>query len=197
MKTKKKADRRVRRTQQSLYRALLELTLKHGYEAVSVGDIIAHADVGRSTFYAHYAGKEGLLLSGLNLLRDHLLEHQRAAQAAPENSPGRLLGFSSALFEHVDSHRDLYRALGQSGGGLVMARIRSMLSDLVRLELAAARRPERSDDIPRGAVVNFVCDALVSQILWWCEKNPRLTPAEVDSIFRRLVVPSVRAACLG
>jgi AcrR family transcriptional regulator len=189
-----KEDRRIRRTQQSVHKALFELIREKGYEAVTVGDIIARADVGRSTFYAHYAGKEGLLHSGLNQLREHLLLHQAATPGRPSE---RLLGFSRALFEHVSDHRDLYRALGQRGSDIVLARMRSMLGDLVRAELAAAQRTGRPDDIPRGAVVQFVCDALVSLILWWMEKDPRLAPAEVDSIFRRLVIPSLKSAWCG
>jgi AcrR family transcriptional regulator len=35
--------------------------LRKGYEAITVQDIIDEADVGRSTFYSHHAGKEDLI----------------------------------------------------------------------------------------------------------------------------------------
>ena len=55
------ADRRVVRTREVLLAAFLDLLFERGYEALSVGDIVAKANVGRSTFYEHFAGKDELL----------------------------------------------------------------------------------------------------------------------------------------
>ncbi|MET9214601.1 MULTISPECIES: TetR/AcrR family transcriptional regulator [unclassified Nocardia] len=55
-------DRRVRRTRDNLHRALIELMIERGYDRVTVSDVIERADVGRSTFYAHYRDKDDLLL---------------------------------------------------------------------------------------------------------------------------------------
>ncbi|WP_280437420.1 TetR/AcrR family transcriptional regulator [Nocardia carnea] len=55
-------DRRVRRTRETLHRALIELMMERAYDRISVSDVIARADVGRSTFYAHYRDKDDLLV---------------------------------------------------------------------------------------------------------------------------------------
>lgn len=55
-------DRRVRRTRGLLHQALIELMLERDYTRISVRDILDRADVGRSTFYAHYRDKDDLLL---------------------------------------------------------------------------------------------------------------------------------------
>lgn len=57
----KKPDRRVARTRQALMSAFVGELLARGFDAVSVEDIARRADVGRSTFYMHYRGKEDLL----------------------------------------------------------------------------------------------------------------------------------------
>ena len=57
----KKIDPRVSRTCRALQSAFIELMLTRGYKTVAVGDIVRRANVGRSTFYLHYAGKEALL----------------------------------------------------------------------------------------------------------------------------------------
>lgn len=63
-------DRRVQKTKKLLSEALVSLILEKGYEAVSIQDILDRANVGRSTFYAHYENKEQLLLFGHEHLRN-------------------------------------------------------------------------------------------------------------------------------
>jgi AcrR family transcriptional regulator len=54
-------DRRVRKTQVALIGAFVELVLEKRYDAITIQDLLDRADVGRSTFYAHYRGKDDLL----------------------------------------------------------------------------------------------------------------------------------------
>ena len=65
----KKEDRRVGRTRRLMHEALMALIVEKGYETVTVQDILDRADVGRSTFYAHYRDKDELLLSSFEHLR--------------------------------------------------------------------------------------------------------------------------------
>ena len=55
-------DRRVRRTRNALHRSLIELMMERAYDRITVSDVIARADIGRSTFYAHYRDKDDLLV---------------------------------------------------------------------------------------------------------------------------------------
>jgi len=73
-------DRRAARTRRALHDALMTLILRKGFDALTVQDIAREADVGRSTFYAHYPSKEELLRDGFRILRAELSE---AIQAAP------------------------------------------------------------------------------------------------------------------
>src|SRR5882672_7265277 len=98
---KAKPDRRIARTQQSLHWALNTLILEKGYEATTIKDIVTHANVGRSTFYAHHGSKEGLLLSGLQHLHAALLSQRREAPGTPDRATSPVLGFSRVFFEHV------------------------------------------------------------------------------------------------
>src|SRR5690242_18297174 len=65
-------DRRIQRTRRLLHEAILELIHERGWDAITVQDVCERADVGRSTFYVHFADKEELLVSGFGQLRDHL-----------------------------------------------------------------------------------------------------------------------------
>ena len=67
-------DRRTQRTQQTLLDALMALLQVRHYDAITVKDIIEKANVGRSTFYAHYQTKEDLLKSGFERVLEMLVE---------------------------------------------------------------------------------------------------------------------------
>jgi Bacterial regulatory proteins, tetR family len=62
-----KADRRVRRTEKLLHGALISLVLQKKYESITIQEILDRADIGSSTFYAHFKSKGELLSSGIHL----------------------------------------------------------------------------------------------------------------------------------
>src|SRR5229473_6946476 len=99
--TKDAIDRRISRTRMLLQHALNSLILKKDYETITIQDICDAANVGRSTFYAHYTSKDDLKRSGFEHLRKELVDRQRSAQAAPGDIRDRSLGFSLPMFEHA------------------------------------------------------------------------------------------------
>src|SRR5216683_1301163 len=155
-------DRRSIRTKAMLQHALNSLIHKKGYEAITIKDICDEANVGRSTFYAHYTSKDDLKRNGFEHLRKELVDRQNEAQAAPGEIKDRSLGFSLTMFEHARDHIDLYRALvGGRGGTVSLGQIRQILSDLVRNEFAATVG-KNSADIPRELVVQYVVGAFMA-----------------------------------
>ncbi len=197
MKMNKDAvDRRVPRTRGMLQHALNSLILKKDYEAITIKDICEAANVGRSTFYAHYTSKDDLKRSGFEHLRRQLVARQREALAASEDRRDRSLGFSLTMFEHARDHRDTYRALvGGRGGAVALGSIRQMLSDLMRDELAAADETtlEKNDGevIPRELVVQHVVGAYMAVLTWWLDGGAKLPPPRIDAMFRRLAIDGV------
>ncbi len=176
-------DRRVLRTRRLLREALIAALVERGWRSVSVQDVCARADVGRSTFYAHFADKEELLLSGLDDL-----EQELRRPAAPAN--GRMLGFAPALFEHVQGHRGLHRALrGQRVHDLVQARVRRLVANLVRAELA----PMGREDALLETAVAYVSGGFLELFSGWLENRNPPPAAEVEARSRLLTISAVRA----
>lgn len=54
-------DRKRERTRRELYSSAMNLFLRRGFEAVTIGEICDAADVARATFFLHFATKEALL----------------------------------------------------------------------------------------------------------------------------------------
>jgi AcrR family transcriptional regulator len=189
---KRPIDRRAARTKAMLQRAHISLILEKGYEAITVEDICEEANVGRSTFYAHYSNKDDLKRSGFEHLRKQLVDRQKEAQATPGDIKDRSFGFSLTMFEHARDHIDLYRALaGGHGGTVSLGQIRQILSNLVRNEFAAAASKNSADIVPRELVVQYIVGAYMAVLVWWLDGGAKLPPRQMDAMFRRLVTEGV------
>src|SRR5258708_29428120 len=97
--TKRPIDRRVARSRAMLQHALNSLILKKNYDAITIADICAAADVSRSTFYAHYTSKDDLKRRGFEPLRGLLAGVQRDALATSGSIGSRSLSFRFAMFD--------------------------------------------------------------------------------------------------
>lgn len=173
-------DRRIRKTKAALYQALVGQVLEKGYEAVTVQDLLNAADVGRSTFYTHFSGKEDLLRLGFAQLRDEL------AAATGGQGPGSAVAFSLPLLRHAQAHAPLYRAMmGERGATVAQFQIRALVSELVRQDLRGRSLPEA---LPLDLAVEALVGAFLTMLLFWLEKRPKLTPEAVDAAFREVVV---------
>jgi AcrR family transcriptional regulator len=185
--TKPAMDRRIVRTRATLQHALNSLILKKGYEAITIKDICDAANVGRSTFYAHYTGKDDLKRSGFEPLRRLLVARQKQALETRGDIRDRSFGFSLTMFEHARDHKDHYRALvGGRGGTVSLGTIREILSGLVRNELAVTVDNKSPDGIPRDLVVQYVVGAYMAVLTWWLDGGAKLSPQRIDAMFRRL-----------
>lgn len=178
-------DRRVQRTRRALREALIALLLERGWNDTSIEQICERADVGRSTFYTHFADKEELLVGGFDDLRKLLRAPlPRAREAAPP------LAFARGLIEHAHEHKRLFRALiGKRSGEVVLRRFRELVVDLVREDLAERHAPGAE----REAAIRFLAGGLLELLTWSLESRTGLGPDEVERLFRRMAGPVVGA----
>lgn len=175
-------DRRAARTRKALHKALMTLILRKGYEDITVQDLLDEADIGRSTFYAHYTGKEDLLRRGFEGLRAAMTEIRGGKEGDP-------LAFSLGLFRHVADYAHIFRALvGGRGGAVATQEIRRILLELVKAELPEKPGEDRLDQDFRR---HFIADAFFTTLNWWLEKTPPLPPEQVDALFRRLLFEGI------
>jgi len=185
-------DRRVLRTRSTLRSALISLILQKHYHEITIKDIIDEANVGRSTFYAHYTSKDDLLISGFENLRLELIRHQKQTLTSNKNTVRAGLGFSLVMFEHVGDHKDVYNALvGNHGGSITQDRIRQITAELVDRDLPAISEKSVFQGMPRELVVHHIVGSFMAVLGWWLDNNSKLSPPQIDQMFHRLIMDGI------
>lgn len=169
-------DRRTRKTQSAIYSAFVSLIVERGYDTISVQQIIDEADVGRTTFYAHFRSKDDLLMFGFQRLRDDL---QRHLDDDRRNEPWSFLKF---LLEHARSHLGLYRALLRGNGGPLAERAFQAIVD----ELVAR---EFKDQSKSSSEIAIIAGGLMGGIRNWIDKPTSAGLEDLVSTFRRFATP--------
>jgi AcrR family transcriptional regulator len=184
-------DRRVRRTKRIIGEAFAALILEKGYARVTVQDILDRADVGRSTFYAHYRDKGSLLTAAFDDLRTELGADLAAMVPGNDLSPTSPV---RALFEHAYRRRAVYRALcGRQGGDVVHRHLRNLIGGLLREHL----RPHLAaagSDLPVDVVAEFYTSAALGLLTWWVDHDFRYEPDQLAHMYQRLAAPGILAA---
>jgi AcrR family transcriptional regulator len=181
-------DRRTQRTRQTLSHALIALIQEKRYEAITVQDICDRANVGRSTFYAHYQDKDDLLASNFQQMMQSL-----GSQVEWRN--GQFVFPVAPLFQHVQEHHHLYRALVWGGGFDVLLRAgRQEWRMQIEQHLSALLPPGRLPVIPVEVATAYFAGVLQSMLLWWLDRKMPYSPERMDEMFQQLVMPGVNAA---
>lgn len=186
----KKSDRRSQRTQKLLHDALISLMLEKRYDRITVQDIIDRANIGRSTFYAHFLDKEDLLINSINTMLDYL--HQSHDSGAAENQ--RILPVVE-LFSHIQEQHRLFEALMRGKSiDLFLEKIQAFWNIKIEEHLLAVLPKGQSPLVPLPLISNWVTSTLISMLMWWTEQKMPYTPEKMDEFFWLLVMPGIRSA---
>ena len=178
-------DRRSQRSRQLLIEALAELMHAKRYSAISVQEITDRANVGRSTFYAHFTDKDDLLVQGVRQMVSSL-DH---SVPGPRNTLGPSLG----LFHHVALGRDLNLSMAHG-------RHLSLFYDALQNELTAMfvdrltpRLPPTATRVPVPLLAAMVAGMLITAVRSWLEAGPTISAEAANRSFTIAAEAALRA----
>jgi AcrR family transcriptional regulator len=194
--TVSKPDRRVARTRQLLQKALMELLGERGYDAVTVQHIVDRANVGRTTFYAHFTSKVDLFLSCHEAILGKFqsgpfFAHplSREELLAPEVPPGM-----TSAYQHLgESWARLLPVFQGKDGPLILRRLRVRSAQEIEANLRAAF-DEAESRMPLDLLANYVAGAQIAMLQWRLEKRRPHTPEQLAQTFHRLQRAAIREA---
>lgn len=177
-------DRRQKKTRNAIYKAFSELIQEKNYADITIQDIIDRADIGRSTFYAHFQTKNELLEDLCSQIFEHVVLDHSAREDTHDFSkaPDTLTEMLTHLLYHLKGQEQIVSGMLLSGSSEVFLRyLDGYLSDLF------------SGFIPENAAVpkEYLMDAAVHgfsrTVIWWAQHHMSETPEQMEQMFETAV----------
>lgn len=187
LKEDKQPDRRARKTRRLLSDALIQLILEKRYDSITIQDVIDRADVGRSTFYAHFRDKDDLFLSGWEQLLDAFVAHIRWSEAGSS-----LFIPVEGLFAHIKDFHRFYLALVKSRKtDLIFKTGLEYMSKAIEDSLAAFLEEQAPPSTPPPVIASYIAAEVFGLLRWWVDHNMPYSPRRMSQMFHHLVVPGL------
>ena len=177
-------DRRQKKTREAIFNAFSELLSKKHYD-----QIIERADVGRSTFYAHFETKEFLLKELCEELFCHIFD---ATDAGGEkhrhifdcDAPSSVF---LHLFQHLQKNdHNILNLLVCENNEPFLKYFRKDLKILVESQMATFEQ-KKPQGLPETFWVNHISAAFVEAVRWWIENGMRESPETMTDYFMKTV----------
>ena len=178
-----KADRRrVRKTKAAIFYAFSDLMQEKRYANISVQNIIDRADIGRTTFYAHYSTKEELLDSYINHIFDLLIVENDVDETDMLDTYIPV----QKIFEHILVHNRMLKSLLNSDSGeLLFQRAQAYWEK--KLE-AYFKSFDYDGESPPDLVKNHLVTSAIGMIKWWSKNDMPYSPLEMSKYWKELVL---------
>lgn len=182
-------DRRVRRTEQMLTNALIELTLEKGYEAITIRDITEKADIGYATFFRHYRDKDALLQDVVDVVLEELL--RLLLPGGPDTDPETV---GTLLFTYVQDHPEVIRVLLGSGGASPLYK-QIIVTGTQETLRGHTERPESV--VPMEIAAYHVVASSIALIQWWLDHAMPYPPERMGKIYDALIYRPASEVAFG
>lgn len=180
---KRKADPRAEQTRNVLGGAIVALIQEMPFDSITVQAVLDRAGVSRSTFYAHFKDKNDLFMSDV----EDFFTMMAGALTKRGEISDRVAPVQE-LFSHVAESQKFLAALTEAGkihdifelGTGIFAR--GIDERLARAARARGLGPQH-----RVAMAHALSGAMFSLLSWWLNQKTRLSAAQIDDSFHRMV----------
>lgn len=176
-------DRRVRRTKQTLYHVLMTLVAEKPFDKITVQEILERANVGRTTFYAHFQSKEDLFLGSHEGIIRTISRSFFAADGMLHPAPSAELLLFLELSQQ--SRNTYFYLTNGSEGGKILRLLKERIAQQLAAQLHELFREENSA-IPFMVLAQHVASSLVSVMSWWMSKRTPYSVQEMATMLHQM-----------
>ncbi|MGI6006151.1 MAG: TetR/AcrR family transcriptional regulator [Ruminococcus sp.] len=184
-------DRRQKKTRAAIFAAFTVLLSGKNYNKITVQEIIDTADVGRTTFYAHFETKDDLLKELCEELFGHIIgaamdcSHTHGLYT-DGNTPNSVF---CHLLQHLqENDNNILELLSCESSEIFLRYFKDSLNILIQNQFVNQNR-RHNKEIPSDFLVNHISGSFVEMVLWWIKGGMKQTPEKLDRYFRAVIEP--------
>lgn len=184
-------DRRQQKTKTAILTAFTGLLAKESYSKITVQEIIDAANVGRTTFYAHFEAKDELLRSLCEELFGHIIGS--AMDCPHTHGLYSDMRAPKSMFCHLLQHlqennNNILGLLSSENNEIFLRYFKNSLNELIQSQFVSQSRKSNTD-IPQDFLINHISGSFVEMVLWWIKGRMKQSPEELDRYFRAVIEP--------
>lgn len=189
-------DRRQRKTREAIFKAFTILLAEKNYNQISVREIIDAANVGRTTFYAHFETKDFLLKDLCEELFGHIID---TAMGLPHGHYHYSCGSATdSVFLHLLRHlqendRNILELLSSQNNDIFLRYFKDNLKKLI-ISQYAEKGLLKNATLPEDYLVNHISSSFVETVSWWLSRNMKESPEEITEYFLAVIEPIMQKA---
>lgn len=184
-------DRRQKKTRAAIFKAFSALLSEKSYGRITVQEIIDEADVGRTTFYAHFETKDELLKALCEELFGHIIDS--ALDCTHTHGLYSNGNVPESVFCHLLQHlqendNNILGLLSCESSEIFLRYFKDSLNELIRMQFVNQNR-KKNTSIPQDFLINHISGSFVEMVLWWIKGHMKQKPEELDGYFRAVIEP--------
>lgn len=172
-------DRRQRRTRSLIFTAFTALLEKKTYTSITIQDIIDEADVGRSTFYAHFETKDELLKALCTDIFEHVFSEDIMSEEKHDFSHhGTFKDRVTHILYHLKEKQQSIKGLFSGECGEIFLRyLKEYLYTMFDRHITVR------EDIPRDYALDIAVSTFAETVRWWLKGHNGYTPEEMTEYY--------------
>ncbi|MGI5876631.1 MAG: TetR/AcrR family transcriptional regulator [Dethiobacteria bacterium] len=169
-------DRRQQKTRNAIFKAFSTLLETKRFGNITVQEIIDEANIGRSTFYAHFDTKDELLKAMCTDIFSHVFSDELISEKTHDfsgNNNGLETRLTHILHHLKDSEKNIVGILSCESGELFMKYFKEYLTEMFSKYLN-----ETKVNAPADFVLNHLVGSFAETVKWWINNRMKYTPEE-------------------
>lgn len=178
-------DRRQQKTRQAIFEAFSILLERKNFSNITVQEIIDEANVGRSTFYAHFETKDDLLKTMCTDIFQHVFYEDLKQESSHDFSHAGHdfeKEITHILYHLQDNRKKLKGLFSCDSGEIFMKYFRGYLQETFPSYVEKLYRKA-----PFEYVLNMTICSFAETVRWWISGDKDYTPEQLASYFMEYI----------